>query len=188
MKRFSALVAILLPALAATAAPEKGQKSTPSTTQETPAPAAGVVDAAKLRELLPEPPKGWKAERPETQSSSDEEIHLSSARRSYYTGTGEKDPAASVTIIDSVNNADFFDADEEGAWEQESKTEDGYDKRLIRDGMKIIEHYSKENATGSLSIFVGQRYFVQIELTNDDPAKLYDWLKLIDLQKLAALR
>ncbi len=178
---------MLLPVLAASAAPEKGQKTTPAHPQETQTPA--LVDAAKLRDLLPEPPAGWKAERAETQSSSgDDEIHIRTARRSYYTGPGEKDPTAAVTIIDSTNNADYFDADEEGGWEQESKTEDGYDKRLVLDGMKVIEHYSKEAATGSLSVFVGNRYFVQIELTNDDPAKLYDWLKRIDLAKLAALK
>lgn len=186
-KLLLALCALALPLFPVAAAPEAAGKQE---AQQTVTPAArSLVDATRLRGFLPEPPAGWKAERAETQSSSDDdEIHIRTARRSYYTGPGEKDPAAAITIIDSANNADYFDADEEGGWEQESKTEDGYDKRLVLDGMKVIEHYSKEAATGSLSVFVGNRYFVQIELTNDDPAKLYDWLKRLDLAKLAALK
>jgi hypothetical protein len=35
---------------------------------------------------------------------------------------------------------------------------------------------------------VAKRYFVQIELTNLEPKELQDWIKRVDLKKLAALK
>jgi len=35
---------------------------------------------------------------------------------------------------------------------------------------------------------IAKRYFVQIELQNDEPAELQEWIKHIDLKKLAAIK
>jgi hypothetical protein len=35
---------------------------------------------------------------------------------------------------------------------------------------------------------VANRYFVQIELQNQDPKELREWIKRVDLKKLAAIK
>ncbi len=157
-------------------------------TLATPQPIAPLVSHEKLRAFLPEPPEGWAAEKPQSSTTDSDDIRLSSAQRSYYQGNEENSPSGSITIIDSTNNVDLFDVEKKMQWEGSSETEEGYDKRVEIDGMRAIEHYNKAAKTGSLSVFVGNRYFVQIELTNVDPKELRTWLKRIDIKGLAALK
>jgi hypothetical protein len=35
---------------------------------------------------------------------------------------------------------------------------------------------------------VANRYFVQVELQNDEPGELQEWIKHVDLKKLAAIK
>lgn len=142
----------------------------------------------KLIALLPPVPPEWKGEKPSGSLTDTEDLHLSTAARTYYKEEGKGDmPSAIVTIIDSSSNSEFFDSD--GAeWENSTETEEGYDRRLIVDGMRAVEHYDKKAKTGSLSVFVAQRYFVQIELTNLDPKELTAWLKKVDIQALSELK
>jgi len=35
---------------------------------------------------------------------------------------------------------------------------------------------------------IAKRYFVEIELQNQDPKELQDWVKRLDLKKLAAIK
>ncbi len=35
---------------------------------------------------------------------------------------------------------------------------------------------------------VANRYFVQIELQNQEPSELQEWIKRVDLKKLAAIK
>jgi hypothetical protein len=35
---------------------------------------------------------------------------------------------------------------------------------------------------------IANRYFVQIELQNQDPKELQEWVKRVDLKKLAAIK
>jgi hypothetical protein len=35
---------------------------------------------------------------------------------------------------------------------------------------------------------IADRYFVQIELQNQEPAELQEWIKRIDLKKLASIK
>jgi hypothetical protein len=35
---------------------------------------------------------------------------------------------------------------------------------------------------------IADRYFVQIELQNQEPAELQEWIKRVDLKKLAAVK
>ena len=37
-------------------------------------------------------------------------------------------------------------------------------------------------------VLIANRYFVQIELQNQDPKELQDWIKRVDLKKLAAIK
>src|SRR5690606_36135748 len=99
----------------------------------------------------------------------------------------EDAPTAVITIIDSASNQTYFDT-APADWTTNTEDGDGFDRRIILEGMRAFEHYDKVARTGSLSVFVGGRYFVQIELTNLDPVHLRDWFKRIDSKGLAALR
>jgi hypothetical protein len=35
---------------------------------------------------------------------------------------------------------------------------------------------------------IADRYFVQVELQNQDPGELQEWIKRVDLKKLAAIK
>lgn len=146
-----------------------------------------VVPYEKLLSLLPEPPAGWTAENPNGSTTETDELHMSTAQRSYYKGDADDAPTASVTIIDPANNQGYLDATT-SAWQFKNETAEGYDKAIDIDGMKGFEHYSKAANSSSLSVFVGNRFFIQIELTNTDPKELRAWLAKIDLKKLEALR
>ncbi len=184
----SLLLATLLPVLAGGAFAVE-PKSPPSPKPPAQAAPAQLVPYEKLTPFLPEPPEGWGAERADGSTTDSGEIHMSTVRRSYYQkGDADDLPVAVVTIIDATSNAELFGAAEGEEWATESESEDGFDRRVEIEGMRALEHYSREARTGSLSVFVGGRYFVQIELTNDTPEALRGWLKRLDVRKLAALK
>lgn len=144
----------------------------------------------KLLALLPPVPEGWKAEKADGSLTDTDELRLSTAERTYYRENPKDEDnlaSATVTIIDSSSNSEFFDSDE-AKWENSTETDEGYDRRLVIDGMRAVEHYDKKAKTGSLSVFVAQRYFVQIELTNLDPKELATWLKKVDIRGLSELK
>ncbi len=146
-----------------------------------------LVSFEKLITFLPVPPLRWKAEAPTGSTTDNRTLRLSSARRMYYQGEGDDAPRVVITILDSTNNRDYFESPAE-EWPANSESEDGYDRRVEVEGMRAFEHYSKAAKTSSLSVFVGERYFVQIEYTNGEPEKLKKWFKLIDIKGLAALK
>lgn len=186
------LIILSLPAQGAAEAKEKSPE--PSTAPAAPAippapPTRKLVAYEKLIDFLPPVPKDWAADKPDGSMTDTEELRISTAHRSYYLADSTRDdvPAASVTIIDSTNNDDFFDTDS-GTWESETTSEDGYDKRIMLDGMRAVEHYDKATKTGSLSVYVARRFFVQIELSNLDPKELYPWFKKLNIKGLSELK
>ncbi len=181
---FLALVALSLPALAS---PKEKEPVLP--TELPNLPQRKLVPAEKLTAFLPGVPPDWAADKPETSFADSGDLHISTASRRYYVANAPTDdiPSARVTIIDSTNNDDFFDSDS-GTWETEVKTEEGWDRRIIINGMRAVEHYDKTAKTASLSVFVGRRFFVQIELSNLNPKELHTWLNRMDLKGLSQLK
>ena len=43
-------------------------------------------------------------------------------------------------------------------------------------------------STATLWLLVAKRYFLQIETTGQDPKDLQEWLKRVDIKKLAELK
>ncbi len=107
-------------------------------------------------------------------------------------------PTAAISILDSVANPDYVQATT-AAWNQNSETSEGYSKSVTIDGNPGFEAYEKEVKTlangekkelkhASLWVMIAKRYFVEIELQNQDPKELQDWVKRLDLKKLAAIK
>jgi hypothetical protein len=142
-----------------------------------------VVHYSKLIPLLPEAPDGWTADNPEGQTVD----FLTNVHRDYKKGEGDNVPIASISIIDSVANPESV-ASTAAAWKNPSETEEGYTKPVTIDGNPGFESYEKDQKHAALTILVAKRYFVQIELQNRDPKELQDWVKRVDLKKLAEIK
>jgi len=186
-----------------------------------------VVDYNKLLPLMPEPPAGWKADKPEGSTMDVGGFKLTNVHRDYQKGEGDKVPSAAISILDSAANPDYVAATT-AAWALKSETPEGYSKPVTIDGNPGFEAYesnlqspdelkklraeqekllaaaSKDKAAltevnrkinestlkmhSTLWVMVAKRYFVQIELMGEDPKELQEWIKRVDLKKLAEIK
>ena len=146
-----------------------------------------VVDFHKLIPLLPDAPGGWTAEEPEGSTSEIGGFTLTNVHRDYTKGSGKNVPTAAISILDSAANPDYATATT-AAWNYNSETAEGYTKSITIDGFPGFEAYETERKHGSLWLMVAKRYFVQIELMYQDPKELQQWLKRVDLKKLAEIK
>jgi hypothetical protein len=146
-----------------------------------------VVDPAKLTPLLPEPPAGWTAEKAEGSSDDVGGFKITNVHRDYRKGDAADAPKASISITDAVASPDYVEATT-GEWNKSSETPDGYGKPVTIDGNSGREDYDKERKQASLWVMVAKRYFITIELQNQEPKELQEWIKRVDLKKLAAVK
>ena len=107
--------------------------------------------------------------------------------RDYKKGEGDDAPTASISILDSVSNPDYVIATT-AAWKINSETSDGYSKSVTINGNPGFEAYEADRKHATLWVMVAKRYFVQVELQNRDPKELQDWVKRVDLKKLAEIK
>jgi hypothetical protein len=146
-----------------------------------------AVEYRKLLAILPEPPPGWAADKPEGSTEDVGGFKITNVHRDYHKGEGEKAPSAAISILDSVSNPDYVSATTE-AWKSTSDTSEGYAKSVTIEGNPGFETFEKDTRHAALWVMVADRYFVQIELQNQEPAELQEWIKRIDLKKLAGVK
>ncbi|HEY4257646.1 MAG: hypothetical protein ACREFF_05715 [Candidatus Udaeobacter sp.] len=146
-----------------------------------------AVDYQKLLPILPQPPQGWTADKPEGSTEDMGGFRITNAHRDYHKGEGENAPTAAISILDSVANPDYVSATT-AAWNSNSETNEGYGKSVTIDGNPGFEAFEKESKHATLWVMIANRFFVQVELQNQDPKELQDWIKRIDLKKLAAIK
>jgi hypothetical protein len=146
-----------------------------------------AVDYQKLLPLLPEAPEGWTTDKPEGSTEDVGGFRITNVHRDYRKGEGDTAPSAAISILDSVANPDYVSATS-AAWNDTSETADGYGKPVTIDGNAGREDYDKPQKHASLWVMVANRYFVQIELQNQDPKELQEWIKRVDLKKLAEIK
>jgi hypothetical protein len=170
-----------------------------------------VVDYSKLLPILPDAPSGWTADKAEGSTTDVGGFQITNVHRDYRKGEGANAPTASISILDSVANPDYVQATT-AAWNQNSETPEGYSKSVTIDGNPGFEAYEKDQHStseapgakagsptatpspspphghASLWVMIGKRYFVEIELQNQDPKELQEWAKRIDLKQLATTK
>jgi hypothetical protein len=146
-----------------------------------------AVDYQKLLTILPEPPSGWAADKPEGSTEDVGGFKITNVHRDYHKGEGEKAPTAAISVLDSVSNPDYVSATTE-AWKSNSDTSEGYAKSVNIDGNPGFETFEKDTKHAALWVMIADRYFVQVELQNQDPSELQEWIKRVDLKKLAAVK
>jgi hypothetical protein len=146
-----------------------------------------VVDYAKLLPVLPEAPPGWTADKPEGSTEDVGGFRITNVHRDYHKGGGDKVPNAAISILDSIANPDYVSATTT-AWSNNSETSEGYSKSVTIDGNPGFEAFENESKHATLWVMVANRYFLQIELQNQDPKELQEWVKRVDLKKLAEIK
>ena len=146
-----------------------------------------AVDYQKLLPILPEPLPGWTADKPEGSTEDVGGFKITNVHRDYRKGEGEKAPSAAISILDSVANPDYVSATTE-AWKSNSDSSEGYAKSVSIDDNPGFETFEKDTRHATLWVMIANRYFVQIELQNEDAGELREWIKHIDLKKLAAIK
>ena len=156
----------------------------PAAPRPTPPP---VVPFEQLLPFLPPVPEGWTAEKPGGSVTDVEVFRLSTASRTYQKGDDESAAVTTVTLLDAGGHKGYFEVTT-GSWKFNVQSGDGYDKAVEIDGMQGYEHFSQTANSGSLSVIVAKRFFVQIDVRNQDPRALREWLQKIDLKRLAELK
>ena len=146
-----------------------------------------AVDYEKLLPILPDAPQGWTADKPEGSTEDVGGFRLTNVHRDYRKSEGDNVPTAAISILDSVANPDYVSATT-AAWNNNSETSEGYSKSVTIDGNPGFEAFEKESKHATLWVMIANRYFLQIELQNQDPKELQQWAKRVDLKKLAATK
>ncbi len=148
---------------------------------------AEVVDFAKLIPILPEPSAGWTADKAEGSTDDIGGTKITSVHRDYKKGEGDTAPTTSISILDSAANPDYV-ASTTAAWSMSTSTPEGYTKTLTIEGMPGFETFENEGKHGTLWLMVAKRYVLTIETQNQEAKDLQEWLKRIDVKKLAAVK
>ena len=156
-------------------------------TQNEPILVPDSVDYQKLLPVLPDAPQGWSADKPEGSTEDVGGFRITNVHRDYRKGEGENVPTAAVSILDSVANPDYVSATT-AAWNNTSETAEGYGKPVTIDGNPGFEAFENEGKHATLWVMLANRYFLQIELQNQDAKELQGWVKRVDLKRLAAIK
>ena len=155
---------------------------------EEPAPLIpSVVDFSKLIPFLPEAPATWTADKAEGSTDDIGGTKITSVHRDYKKGDGDTAPTTSISILDSAANPDYVSSTT-AAWSMSTSTPEGYTKTLTIEGMPGFETFENEGKHGTLWLMVAKRYVLTIETQNQEAKDLQDWLKRIDVKKLAGVK
>ncbi|MEP6698600.1 MAG: hypothetical protein ABJB09_02625 [Verrucomicrobiota bacterium] len=150
-------------------------------------PLSEVVDFSKLLPLLPDGLTGWTADKPEGSTDDAGGAKITNVHRDYRKGDAGDAPTTSISILDSAANPEYVTATI-SAWNTSTSGPEGYTKSLTVEGMPGFETFENENKHGTLWLMVAKRYVLQIETQGQDAKELQEWLKRVDLKKLAAVK
>lgn len=146
-----------------------------------------VVDFSKLIPLMPEPPAGWSAEKAEGSTTDVGDVNLTTVHRDYTKGTAENAPVTSISILDTASSPELAQASTAG-WNVTNTSTEGYTKSTTIDGNPGFEAFENDGKHGTLWLMIAKRYLLQIETREQDSKDLQEWLKRIDLKKLAEVK
>ena len=123
----SSIASLTLAFLLAPALVRAQAVSSPSASPAPPVIAAGsstVIQPDRLTALLPAPPAGWNADKPEGAMSESGGFQITTVSCVYVQGDADNAPTATLSIVDSANNKQFQDATK-AMWSATSDTPQG---------------------------------------------------------------
>lgn len=146
-----------------------------------------VVEFSKLLPALPDAPPGWTADKPDGSTTDAAEAKLTTVHRDYTKGEGDNVPTTSISILDSAANPEYVSATT-AAWSNGAESAEGYSKSVTIEENPGFEIFEQDGKHGTLWLLVAKRYFLQIETRGQPSPELQEWLKRIDLKKLAEIK
>jgi len=187
-RRITAFAAALITAslaLVCTSQPPPPGEETPGAKEVT---GTEVVDFSRLLPILPEPPAGWKADEAEGSTDNIGETSITNVHRDYQKGEGgDGAPTTAISILDSASNPEYVESTT-AAWDSNASDAEGYTKSVTVDGLPGFETFENDGKHGTLWVMIAKRYFLQIETTAQDASALQEWVKRVDLKKLAEIK
>ena len=146
-----------------------------------------VVNFSQLFPLLPEAPAGWSADKPEGSTVDAGGFKMTNVHRDYHKGDAGDAPTVALSIIDAAANQEYIGMTT-AAWNFSSESTEGYSKSITIDGQPGFETFENEGKHGTLWLMIGKRFFLEIETHHQDAKDLQEWLKRVDLKKLAEIK
>lgn len=150
-------------------------------------PAQEPIHFSKLIPFLPNTVEGFAAEKAEGSTSAAMGFKMTEVSRVYHKGSPDGAETASVKIMDGTASQ-FFAAAFTAASQFSRESTEGYEKGYMLDGYQAVEKYNTEDKDGELTVMVGGRYLIQIDINGLENKALQDWWKKIDAKKLAELK
>jgi hypothetical protein len=146
-----------------------------------------VVNFSQLLPLLPEAPAGWTADKPEGSTVDADGLKMTNVHRDYHKGDAGDAPTVAISIIDAAANQEYIGMTT-AAWNLSSESTEGYSKSINVDAQPGFETFENEGKHGTLWLMIDNRFFLEIETHHQDAKELQEWLKRIDLKKLATIK
>ena len=142
-----------------------------------------AVDFRELRALMPEQLAGLRRTNSRGQKNGALGLNVSEATGEYGEGDG---PRLEVKIVDLAAMGPLGAMAGLG-WatsEVDSEGDQGYERTATFNGFKALEKYRTAGKSGSVDLMVANRFKVQIEGTNIEPAQLKAAAESLDLSTL----
>ena len=141
----------------------------------------------KLLPFLPDKVDGFTAEKARGSTGGAMGFKMTEVSRIYHKGAEDAPERVTVKITDGTVNQ-YFAAAYAAASQFSNETTEGYEKGFTLDGYQAVEKYSTESKNGQLTVMVGGRYLVEIDIDGLESKDLQEWWKKIDAKKLAELK
>jgi hypothetical protein len=160
--------------------------------QDAPEPEYDAIHPNKLIALLPRDNREFRAGKPKGAMSGELASKITSVSRVYtQRETEELDeeapkPTITVKITDSSGNKHFTAMYGKIAELGQSATS-GFSNAISLDGYPAIRNYREKDQVGTLSVFVGDRFLVQLAVKGVPQETMMEWWERIDTKRLAAL-
>jgi len=145
------------------------------------------IPFAKLVSFLPEKVSSFIADKADGSTTAAMGFKLTTVSRTYHQGEEGSDKTISLRITDGTGNQ-FFAAAHAVAPEFSHQSIDGYEKGFKLDGYPALEKYDNHEQVGSLTVFVSNRFLIEIETSGLDSKTLQEWWKKLDIEKLEGMK
>jgi len=144
-----------------------------------------AVEGDKLKILLPETLAGMKRISASAEKNQMMGVDMSHAEGEY---EGQADASIRLTITDVGNLSGPMKLGMT-AWtmtQYSRETDTGYEKTATYSGFKGMEEYNKQDKSGTIRVFVSERFVVELEGNSVTMDTLKQALSQVDIKKVAA--